>query len=345
MTQNLQAKPALERPDTRGCPVCASPDFELLQPIFDDRFGHPDEFHLARCTDCGHLTTNPPLDESDLGDLYGTYYPRENIAADDVVAQANRVDSALGRLRRWWQGTDNQGQYSVRPGDRMLDIGCGSGVSLLTAKLSGAEAWGIEADPNVERLARELGLEIHRGSLHDRPFPDVDFDLIILNQVIEHIPEPDKALLEIGDRLAPGGRVVLVFPNIGSLWRRLSGSRWINWHVPYHQHHFTLATFTRMAQRCGYRVARSRTITPNLWTLLQVRASRQSIARGEINPMWQVAPPPASRSDGPGSQLSWKKVLRIPIITLVAVVNRIVDGIGYGDSLLVELRPDVRDRR
>ncbi len=346
MSENLRTTADTETEVSACCPVCTNSDVEILRTLFDDRFGHPEEFHLARCIHCGHLMTHPRLHESELADLYGTFYPREKILASDVVAQAKQVTSSFARQRRWWQGTDNQGQYNVRPGDRMLDIGCGSGVSLLSAQLLGAQAWGIEADPNVGRLAQELGLAIHQGSLHDQPFADVDFDLIVLNQVVEHIPEPDKALLEIKGRLAPGGRVLLVFPNIGSLWCRLSGPRWINWHVPYHQHHFTLASFTRMAMRCGFRVARFRTITPNGWTLLQIRASRQSIVRGEVNPMWRVkAPSRIADNFAPESLVAWRKILRVPVLMLVGIFNRIIDSAGFGDSLLVELRPDNSERK
>ena len=131
-------------------------------------------------------------------------------------------------------GGDNQGQLDVKSGEKMLDIGCGSGLSLLIARSKGAEVYGVEADPNVQPLAKELGLSIHQGSIHDHPFPGMSFDLVVLNQVIEHIPEPGLALQVIAGRLAPGGRIILVFPNRCSFYRKIFGPRWINWHIPYH---------------------------------------------------------------------------------------------------------------
>jgi SAM-dependent methyltransferase len=323
------------------CPVCGGGEATPFQKIYDDRFGHPGLFELVRCNDCGHLMTRPSLQESDLAKLYGTYYPRGNITPDQVALEAEKINFTFGKLRRWWMGVDNQGQYSVNAGEKLLDVGCGSGLSLLQAQALGADAWGIEADPNAVRIAQQLSLRIHQGSLHDEPFEGINFDLIVLNQVIEHIPEPDRALRFIRGRLATGGRVVLVFPNVNSLWRRLSGLNWINWHVPYHLHHFTLRTFSQMAERCGFCVTRSRTITPNGWTLLQIRASRQSITRGEVNPMWQVRVPPlAGEEVAVKSPFNWKRMLRIPVLVLVGIINRLVDSTGYGDSLLVELRPD-----
>jgi SAM-dependent methyltransferase len=226
----------------------------------------------------------------------------------------------------------------------MLDIGCGSGVSLLEAELLGAEVFGVEADPNVERLARDLGLKIHQGSIEDHPFAGVTFDLIVMNQVIEHIPEPDKALRLIAGRLSPGGRAVLVFPNRRSLWCRLSGMKWINWHIPYHLHHFDVDTFSRLAQRTGFKVISARTITPNLWTLLQLMASRKQVKRGQPNPLWQVRAADATGSASRHS--SFHLLLRRSIVAVVVasfgLMNRWIDLVGRGDCLMVELAKEER---
>jgi SAM-dependent methyltransferase len=308
--------------------------------VFDDRYGHPAAFRLERCKACGHVMTAPRLAEADLGELYGTYYPRKALSVEGVARQSAGVAGWRARWGRWWLGTDNQGQYQARPGDRMLDVGCGAGASLLEAQALGAQAWGVEADPNVQRIAQALGLRIHAGNLHDQPFADEAFDLIVLNQVIEHIPEPDETLRLLRSRLAPGGRMVLVFPNTRSLWCCLSGARWINWHVPYHLHHFNLATFRQMAQRCGYRVTRRRTITPNLWLVLQFRASRQVPVRGVPSSMWAVAPAANDGRGGRPARSSLRSVVVSTALGLLGIPARLVDALGWGDSLWVELSPE-----
>lgn len=322
-----------------ACPVCGGVDLIPWRSVFDDRYGHPGSFQLAYCKACGHLMTLPRLSEHDLPALYGTYYPRKTLTPEMVAAQAAPVLAPLARLRRWWMGVDNQGQYRARRGERMLDIGCGSGLSLLEAKALGAQAFGVEADPNVEKLAQGLGLQIHQGGIGDHPFAGQDFDLVILNQVIEHIPEPDKALQLIARRLAPGGRMVLVFPNRRSFWCRLSGARWINWHIPYHLHHFDAGTFKRLASRCGLQVTSTRTITPNLWTVLQLRANRRAAVQGQPSPLWQVssATEKAGSSRQPMARAARTLVL-VPVLAVIAVFNRCVDMLGFGDSLMVELK-------
>ncbi len=325
---------------TMRCPVCEGIGFFLETEIFDDRYGEPNRYQLARCAACGHVATAPRLRESDLPGLYGTYYPRKNISADDVALEAARVKRSFARLVRWWNGTDNQGQYSVRAGETMLDVGCGSGTSLLEAKALGATAFGIEADPNVKPIAVTLGLTIHFGNLQDRPFPEQSFDLVVMNQVIEHLPDPDEGLRKLSERLAPNGRMVLVFPNTESLWRRLAGSRWINWHIPYHLHHFDRKHFERMVRRCGLEVVRSRTITPNVWTLLQLRANRYQPQLGLPSPIWAMADRSDAAEVGVRAANPLRALLRVSILSVLAVINRVVDALGMGDSLLVELRQE-----
>jgi len=321
-----------------SCPVCRGNAFLPGLKIFDDRYGELNRYELARCAACGHMATAPRLRESDLSTLYGTFYPRKNILADDVMLEAGKIKRPFAGLVRWWNGTDNQGQYSVRSGEVMLNVGCGSGTSLLEAKALGATAYGIEADPNVRAIATALGLTIHFGSLQDCPFPERSFDLIVMNQVIEHLPEPDIALKILRERLTSNGRMVMVFPNRSSLWRRLSGHRWINWHIPYHLHHFDRISFERMARHCGLEVVRTRTITPNVWTLLQLRASRYTPELGQPSPIWAVT----NRSDGPADKLRkgnfFRTLLRLGALSTFALMNRVVDALGIGDSLLVELR-------
>lgn len=330
------------------CPVCNEAGAAVLRQAYDDRYGQPDLLSLVQCIHCGHVMTSPRLRESDLGALYSTYYPRKQVNVEGLKREAAHSVRPWARLRRWWAGTDNQGQYAVRPGELMLDIGCGSGLSLLEARALGAEVRGIEADPNIRRIADELGLRIHIGSLLDEPFAGEQFDLVVLNQVIEHVPDPALTLDRLRSRLRRGGRIVLVFPNVESFWRRLSGDRWINWHVPYHLHHFSRSGFERMAARLGYEVRSVRTITPNLWTILQFRASRIWVEPGKPSPIWAVSAPPEQSQTvappmrrGQGRVLSGfaRRAVRVGLMLPIALVNRLVDAMGWGDSVMAEIVP------
>ena len=61
---------------------------------------------------------------------------------------------------RWFNGTNNQGQFLAKKGDKLLDFGCGDGTSLLESQSKGVQAFGIETDINVKPIAKELNLNI-----------------------------------------------------------------------------------------------------------------------------------------------------------------------------------------
>lgn len=326
------------------CIACDAALQPAIPAISDDRYGCPGVFSIARCPSCGQMRTLPPLAEADLPDLYSRYYPRGDVDFSALQAEAARVVAPAARLRRWLAGTDNQGHYRARPGQQVLDIGSGSCLSLLELRAMGAEAWGVEADPNVRAIADHFQLRVHIGSIHDRPFPDQAFDLIVLNQVIEHVPDPQALLETVRRRLKPDGRVILSFPNIGSVQAARSGTSWINWHVPYHQHHFNRQSFALLAARAGYAVSHVRTITPNLWTLLQWRANRETRAEGQASATWTAAS--SAGAARPPFLTRLKRAVRTRagrlFAALSAVSNRAIDAAGRGDSLLVELRVDGR---
>jgi SAM-dependent methyltransferase len=324
------------------CIACGAASEPHIGEIWDDRYGAPGKFSILRCASCGQMVTSPPLTEADLPALYSRYYPRREVdlAALRKEADAVLLDGAESKRRR--EGTDNQGHYLVKPGQRVLDIGCGSCTSLLEVRNLGGESWGIEADPNVRAIADHFGLTVHIGSIHDNPFPGVDFDLIVLNQVIEHVPDPVALLKLVRGRLRPGGKIVLSFPNSRSLNRLVSGRQWINWHIPYHLHHYNRKSFALIAKRAGYNVVSVRTITPNVWTILQLRAFGDVTIEGQTSTAWTGSGPSIPKEAS--FALRWKNRFASRATGLahgvIGPLNRMVDALGMGDSLLVELSKD-----
>jgi SAM-dependent methyltransferase len=319
-----------------SCIACSGAVEPYIGEIWDDRYGCPGKFSVLRCATCGQMVTSPLLAEEDLPALYSQYYPRRETDFDAVRGEADAVLVKGSERKRYWDGSDNQGQYSVGPGQKVLDIGCGSCVSLLEVRNLGGEAWGIETDPNVRAIADHFGLAVHIGSIHDDPFPGVDFDLIVLNQVIEHVPDPVALLKLIQGRLRPDGKIVLAFPNTSSLYKRIFGRRWVNWHIPYHLHHYNKTSFALIAEQAGYDVASTRTITPNVWTILQLRALLQGSAEGQPVAAWAGARSAGSSND-PSKVSGKQRLVRAVADWLIGPFNRVVDRLGMGDSLLVEL--------
>ncbi|MBA3877921.1 MAG: hypothetical protein C0498_13550 [Anaerolinea sp.] len=103
-------------------------------------------------------------------------------------------------------------------------MGCwdGSG-STRYAERAGATAFGIEIDATQAALARDRGMEVAEVDLEQErfPWPDGHFDVVVANQVLEHLKNVWLPLSEMWRVLAPDGRLVLSVPNLASLHNRL----------------------------------------------------------------------------------------------------------------------------
>ena len=108
----------------------------------------------------------------------------------------------------------------VKPGDRVLDVGCGTGNLTLTAKRfagSNGAVYGIDAAPEMidvaRKKARRAGMDVtfEVGLIEKIPFPDATFDVVVSRLVIHHLPEDLKRLgfAEIIRVLKPGGHFLV----------------------------------------------------------------------------------------------------------------------------------------
>jgi SAM-dependent methyltransferase len=100
------------------------------------------------------------------------------------------------------------------PGEHVLDAACGTGiVARLVAPMVGpsGRTVGLDYDPIMIEMARGLAPEIEwqQGDLHNPPFPDGLYDLVICQQGLQYLPDPGAGLRQIHRVLRPGGRMVL----------------------------------------------------------------------------------------------------------------------------------------
>lgn len=100
---------------------------------------------------------------------------------------------------------------------RFLDCGCGSGayVAALMQQF-GLDAHGVEFDERKVEAAQEneiLRGRISKGDIEALNSPDGAWDCVMLNEVLEHVPDDRKALAEVCRVLKPGGRLFLFSPN------------------------------------------------------------------------------------------------------------------------------------
>jgi methionine biosynthesis protein MetW len=104
----------------------------------------------------------------------------------------------------------------IPQGARVLDVGCGTGsLSRILGEARNARVVGVEPDPERAQLAAERGVEVHVGFLDDDLIREIGpFDLVLLTDVLEHLPNPQEMLLLSRKALEPQGGVIVSVPNV-----------------------------------------------------------------------------------------------------------------------------------
>lgn len=144
---------------------------------------------LARCTACGFLASNLPAGA-------GT-----GIEGLETLRQAN-FERILDRLAK----------HRPLAGARVLEVGCAKGLFLEAALRRGAEARGIEPELRNAEFARERGFKVEDGFFPNDLSDPGPYDVIVFNDVFEHLPNPAGMLRTVEALLAPAGIVVLNLP-------------------------------------------------------------------------------------------------------------------------------------
>jgi ubiquinone/menaquinone biosynthesis C-methylase UbiE len=112
------------------------------------------------------------------------------------------------------------GIAALRPGERVLDVACGTGiVARLASQRVGTTGTvaGLDVNPGMLAVAPSttppgMSIEWHEASAEAMPLPDASFDVVLCQMGLQFMPDKPSALREMHRVLAPGGRLILNVP-------------------------------------------------------------------------------------------------------------------------------------
>ncbi|HET7104806.1 MAG TPA: class I SAM-dependent methyltransferase [Terracidiphilus sp.] len=104
-----------------------------------------------------------------------------------------------------------------RPGEEILDLGCGDGQLTLRIAEAGARVRGVDASPQMAAAARARGLQVDEASAEALPYADQQFQAVFSNAALHWVRDHDAMLAEVRRVLRAGGRFVAEMGGHGNI--------------------------------------------------------------------------------------------------------------------------------
>lgn len=259
-TSNIEQDwPAEELEIVIQCPYCDSKDGRLAFKDVQDWtfYCAPGKWSYWCCANCEALYLNPRPKEEFIYKAYASYYT--HVSNNESIIKKVK-EKIINECYSHWLNTSIKPRLNIPkwsafflnvfkkriqlpfeleklvnlPKGHLLDIGCGSGTTLLLARQLGWKVTGIEIDPKAVAQARAQGLNVIQGDFRKLKDINQQFDCIICSHVLEHVYEPKEMLSLMMKAIEDKGILLLSLPNSKSNLKKVFGKYWRGLEAPRH---------------------------------------------------------------------------------------------------------------
>jgi 2-polyprenyl-3-methyl-5-hydroxy-6-metoxy-1,4-benzoquinol methylase len=294
----------------------------------------PDNLHL---NEYGfYEVTNKPT-PAELSEYYAQRYYQEGLTTYQASYPPEELEHIEGKLKlRHWVLEQLRQTSSTAAQPSFLDIGCGEGWALAFFQQQGWDVLGLDYSSfSVERFHPTLREKLRTGDLYEQlsmlEQEGRRYDVLWLDNVLEHVPDPAGLLRRCRALIGPGGVLVVEVPNDFSvLQNHLLAASHIDrpfWVVlPDHLSYFNQPGLRNLATATG-------------WQVTQTLAD-QPIDLHLLNPATNYV---MDRSAGPGAHRARMEqdnlLLRTAPLPAVAAYYEAMAGVGLGRNIVAFLQP------
>lgn len=232
----------ITRTPYEACPLCESKAITsrlranvTSHPLWTSEF-EPEMLWL-KCISCGHVFTDGYFE----GEALDKLFEKENPYPHSLEVQRMLCAPMV--------------QYVTFPDEdrTWLDVGCGSGALMMTAKEFGFEVEGLDLRDSAVKRCNQLGLRVFKSTLamHTGEGGHT-YDVVSLCDVLEHVPFPRQLIKEAREALNPGGVLVVSCPNL-DVFGLLPDDENPYWWELEHFHNFSGDRLIMLLEKEGFR--------------------------------------------------------------------------------------------
>ncbi|MCG6553554.1 MAG: class I SAM-dependent methyltransferase [Candidatus Magnetominusculus sp. LBB02] len=311
------------------CTICCRETDDLIIASIRGEF---DTYDVFFCRGCNVGITAPVPSHGDLKKLYAIGGYREK-TGKRFIPFVEYFILLFRHMRK------NRIKKHIKTG-RILDIGCGRGLFLNVMKDDGWQVAGVEFDEDAASSAASYyGIEVISGEPHTWNFVPASFDVITLNHVLEHIPDPKGLVAACNRLLKAGGLLVIAVPDLGGTQAQVGKINWFHLDVPYHLYHFTNKGISSLLRAASFNIVGKRhfDLEYSLFGWLQTLLNITGIKKNMFYEMlkaprrWKTALAGASKKD------ILLTALLVPLYTLVSMVFSLFESYASEAGGVVEV--------
>lgn len=237
-----------------------------------------EEFELKLNEEFGFLETIPQPSKEDLPRYY---------ESEDYISHTDTKRNLFEKVYHLVRTISLKRKLKLinklsKDSKTLLDVGCGTGDFLLTAKQNGWNIKGIEPNDQAREIANT---KTNNAVSNIEGLLDLEkhsFDVITLWHVLEHLPNLEEHVQLFQSLLKPNGRLVIAVPNFKSYDANYYKSFWAAYDVPRHLWHFSRTSISKLFSKYDMEVENT---LPMKFDAFYVSLLSQKHKTGKMNPI------------------------------------------------------------